>query len=126
MVRMTIPHDPIDNNGTPNSTHWLWDGTVFTVSTMDSVHFWDLCNGKILESIKLRTKIFNHVMATSKYSINKYVAGNFKFYILILLEAYEYTCICMCAFLSTEVNKIFTKKLPPIQNFMECFCKIYQ
>lgn len=95
MVRMTIPHDPIDNNGTPNSAHWLWDGTVFSVSTMDSVHFWDLCNGKILESIKLRTKILNHVMATSKYSVNKYVAGNFKFCILILLEAYEYTFICM-------------------------------
>ncbi|VVC34426.1 WD40/YVTN repeat-like-containing domain,WD40-repeat-containing domain,WD40 repeat [Cinara cedri] len=74
MVRMTIPHDPIDNNGTPNSTHWLFDGTVFTVCTMDSIHFWDLCNGQIIETIKLRTKVLNHVMAANKFSVNKYVA----------------------------------------------------
>lgn len=75
MKRMTIPHDPIDNNGSPNSAHWLWDGTVFTVCTMDSVHFWDSFTCKIIETVKMRTKVLNHVMAAKKYSVNKYVAG---------------------------------------------------
>ncbi|XP_022180525.1 DNA excision repair protein ERCC-8-like [Myzus persicae] len=74
MKRMTIPHDPIDNNGSPNSAHWLWDGTVFTVCTMDSVHFWDSFTCKIIETVKMRTKVLNHVMAAKKYSVNKYVA----------------------------------------------------
>lgn len=75
MKRMTIPHDPIDNNGSPNSAHWLWDGTVFTVCTMDSVHFWDSSTCKIIETVKMRTKVLNHVMAAKKYSVKKYVAG---------------------------------------------------
>ncbi|XP_025198046.1 DNA excision repair protein ERCC-8-like [Melanaphis sacchari] len=74
MKRMTIPHDPIDNNGSPNSAHWLWDGTVFTVCTMDSVHFWDSFTCKIIETVKMRTKVLNHVMAAKKYSANKLVA----------------------------------------------------
>lgn len=76
-MRLTIPHDPIDNNGTPNSTHWLWDSTIFTVGTMDSVHFWDSSTCQVVETVKLHTKVLNHVIGATNYSKNKYVAGNY-------------------------------------------------
>lgn len=73
--RMSIPHDPLNNKNPPNSAHWLWDGSVFSVCRLDSVHFWDSSTCKIIETVKLRTKVLNHIMAAKKYSTNKYVAG---------------------------------------------------
>lgn len=84
MTRMTIPHDPIDYYGSPNAAHWLWDGTVFTVGTMDSVHFWDLSTCKILETVKMRTKVLNHIIAAKKDSANKYVAGTKNYFSSII------------------------------------------
>lgn len=75
MKRMTIPHETIDIYGMPNSAHWLWDRTVFTVCTLTSVHFWDSLTCKIIETVNMRTKVLNHVIAAKKYSVNKYVAG---------------------------------------------------
>lgn len=75
IMRMTIPHDPIDYKGSPNSAHWLWDGTLFTVGTIDSVHFWDSSTFKIIETVQMPTKVLNHVMAAKKFSGNKHVAG---------------------------------------------------
>lgn len=73
--RVTIPHDPIDNNGSPNSVHWVWDGRIFSVCTLDTVHFWDTYSCKVIESVKMQTHVLNHVMAAKKYSAKKYVAG---------------------------------------------------
>lgn len=81
---MTIPHDPIDYYGIPNSVHWLWDGTVFTVGTIDSVLFWDAVTLKILESVKIRTRVLNHVIAAQKYSAKKYVAGTSTYFSSII------------------------------------------
>jgi len=61
--------------GLLNSVHWLWDGSVFSVGSTDSVQFWDTSTGDMIETIKFRTKISNHVMAASKLSKNKYAAG---------------------------------------------------
>lgn len=73
--RMSIPSDPGNIYGVPNSTHWLWDGTIFSMSTMDAVYFWDSHTCKILEVIRTHTNILNHVMAAKKYSANTFVAG---------------------------------------------------
>lgn len=75
ICRIPIPHDPISNKRPPNSAHWLWDGSVFSVCIWDSVHFWDSYTCRLIESVKLRTKVLNHVMAAKKYSTHKYVAG---------------------------------------------------
>lgn len=77
--RMTIPHDPGTINGVPNSTHWLWDGTVFSICTMDSVYFWDSHTCKIIEVIRTHTNILNHVMAGKENNSNTFVAGTNNF-----------------------------------------------
>jgi len=73
--RIPIPLDPKNNKISPNSAHWLWDGSVFSVCHFDSVHFWDSFTCKIIETVKLRTKVLNHVIAAKKNSTHKYVAG---------------------------------------------------
>lgn len=85
-MREIIPHDPMDIYGIPNSAHWLWDGTVFSVGTKDSVHFWDSNTCTIIETIKLRTHVLNHVFAAKKNSINKYVGGTKNLVLLIIYE----------------------------------------
>jgi len=74
-IRVRIPHERKNKKKSPNSVHWLWDGSVFSVCFYDSVHFWDTSTFKIIETVKLRTKVLNHVMAAKKYSTHKYVAG---------------------------------------------------
>jgi len=41
LIQITIPNLQMDYRGHPNSVHWLWDGTIFTVGTMDNIYFWD-------------------------------------------------------------------------------------
>ncbi|XP_027850805.1 DNA excision repair protein ERCC-8-like isoform X2 [Aphis gossypii] len=72
--RVPIPLDPKSNTISPNSVHWLWDGSVFSVCHFDSVHFWDSNTCKIIETVKLRTKVLNHIIAAKKNSTHKYVA----------------------------------------------------
>lgn len=74
LMRFNIPRNE-DFTGILNSVHWLWDGTVFSIGSMNSVRFWDSCTGQIIETVKLRTHIMNHVIAATKHSKNKYVAG---------------------------------------------------
>lgn len=62
----------------PNSIHWLWDCSVFSVCTLRSIRFWDSNTFDIIETVMLRTYVLNHVIAASKYSANKYVAGTKK------------------------------------------------
>jgi len=75
LIQITIPNLQMDHRGHPNSVHWLWDGTIFTVGTMDNIYIMDSSTCKIIETIKTRTKALNHVIAAKKYSANKYVAG---------------------------------------------------
>jgi len=76
-MRLSIPRDA-EFTGILNSIHWLFDGTVFSVGSLDCVHFWDSCTGQLIETVKLRTAILNHIYAASKFSKNKFVAGKFK------------------------------------------------
>lgn len=85
VMHMIIPMDLIDHRGSPNSAHWLWDGTLFTVSTIDSVFFCDSSIGKIVETVGTPTSILNHVIASKKSCSNKHVAGTLKKHFLFLL-----------------------------------------
>lgn len=74
-----LPIPKLDNNSrnkhaSPNSVHWLWDGSVFSACHFDAVHFWDSSTCTLIESVELRTNVLNHVMAAKKHSTHKYVA----------------------------------------------------
>lgn len=59
----------------PNSVHWLWDCSVFSVCAEDCVQFWDTETCSVIKSLKLPTKVMTHVIAAKKCSLNKYMAG---------------------------------------------------
>lgn len=75
ITHFPIPMETTNKYGIPNSAHWLWDSTVFTICTIDSLHFWDSQSFEIIESVKMRSSVVNHVIAASKHSTNKFVAG---------------------------------------------------
>jgi len=76
MVHMPVPRTDCDHYGIPNSVHWLWDGTIFTAATKAAVHFWDSSTCTVVDVVELlQDQVLNHVIAASKYSTNKDVAG---------------------------------------------------
>lgn len=75
IMRMNIPHGANDFKGPPNSSHWLYDSNVFTVCTLDFIQFWDSRYCRIIETIPLYSKVFNHVVAAKTSIHNKHVAG---------------------------------------------------
>ncbi|XP_050530924.1 DNA excision repair protein ERCC-8-like [Daktulosphaira vitifoliae] len=74
IMKIPIPPDEVRTLTPPNSIHWFWDCSMFSVGTRTSIQFWDASIGNIIEVIQINSKVINHVTTTKNHSSHDYVA----------------------------------------------------